>query len=334
MFVTVLLELVGSALAITNMIIMWTSYPWRLGTGIACVNMVMDQGSLLASLSVLEILMQVVLETGNLVYFFVIIDRYSTFGMFIPGGNSRVVRKRIVAISVFFYILTFVQLFVVNVGISPSDILTIHHPRCITAFMFQLGFVDVVGALDLTVAYYLCGTAFSVDKQWMILSLPSDVSVTKSENGAEATQHVTTGFGIPSNRSSRRIPRDSELSPPFTINELSDDLKLSPEVIEADDPQEDPPSLWASLLSQVLSNKSCRRVAVLLLLSLSVDSFALILCILPLAVDELANSKRAFELIAVHLVLLHIISSLWFLESFKEVVLNKPRKNLVVSSDG
>ncbi|KAI8813518.1 hypothetical protein BJ742DRAFT_788554 [Cladochytrium replicatum] len=51
------------------------------------------------------------------------------------------------------------------------------------------------------------------------------------------------------------------------------------------------------------------------------DVISLVLCILPFGIPSIALVTRAFELIAVHLVLLHILASLWFLESFKEVVL-------------
>ncbi|KAI8806252.1 hypothetical protein BJ742DRAFT_366736 [Cladochytrium replicatum] len=327
MMVCVLFQLLGATLAIAMMFMMLLWFPDHMDASIACTRLTFDLGPARMALSIMEVMEQVLLELGSecntqsshdcriltnrwspdLFYFIVLMDRYYTFRLFIPGGNSAIVRRTIYSTGIFLYLVTIAQIVVANTG-DRSLKLTKSNPHCIAAFVMQLGFVDMIGGVDIMVAYHLSLVALGLDqhakiRSWSILK----GSRSGSRSGASGG--------------------NTELSPIQSAGEYNSFNKLaypnSPITSDANGSTQPFPHHRPSLTvyQRIMLTPHRRRVVFLVIVALSMDMIALALCILPLVSASIGQVTRAFELIAVHLVLMHILASLWFLESFKEVVL-------------
>ncbi|KAI8814515.1 hypothetical protein BJ742DRAFT_766331 [Cladochytrium replicatum] len=313
MLVCLMLELLGASLAIVMMFMMLMWFPERLEASIACTRLTFNQGPGLTALSLMEVFEQTILELGNVFYFLVIMDRYYIFRLFVPGGTSDKVRISLYATGAFLYLVTLAQIVVANTG-DRSEKLTKGHPHCIAAFVMQLGFVDMIGAVDIMVAYHLCLVALGLDqyamsRSWSILG----GSRSESRNGrsTELEHNALSPTLSPGEH------HNAFHKPTYTLPPASPDLTTSPRQPQAL-PQ---PRASLTIMQRIMLTPHRRRVVSLLAVALSLDTLALALCVLPLVVPAMGLVTRAFELIAVHLVLMHCVASLWFLESFKEVVL-------------
>ncbi|KAI8813483.1 hypothetical protein BJ742DRAFT_788450 [Cladochytrium replicatum] len=310
MMVCVLFQLLGATLAIAMMFMMLLWFPDHMDASIACTRLTFDQGPARMALSIMEVMEQVLLELGNVFYFIVLMDRYYTFRLFIPGGNSTFIRRSIYGSGIFLYLVTIAQIVVANTG-DRSLKLNKSNPHCIAPFVMQLGFIDLIGGVDIMVAYHLSLVALGLDqyaknRSWSILKS----SRSGSRNGASGRDNTE----LSPIQSAGEYNSFNKLSQP--TSPMSSDITGSHSANTFPHPR---PSL--TVYQRIMLTPHRRRVVFLVIVALSMDVMALALCVLPLISSSIGQITRTFELIAVHLVLMHILASLWFLESFKEVVL-------------
>ncbi|KAI8808704.1 hypothetical protein BJ742DRAFT_258329 [Cladochytrium replicatum] len=157
-FLSLFLGLVASILSLIQIVLIWQVFPESFPIPIAVAPAVWDQGAQRAGLTVVEILEQMAAQGTAVAYFFLLMDRYTAFKFFMPGGTNKTVRQWIYIVAFVCVLARIVQWIVVNV--IPQKIF---EDRCILAifnmtevllFLFNMG-------LDMMCSFALCRAAFT-----------------------------------------------------------------------------------------------------------------------------------------------------------------------------
>ncbi|KAI8813464.1 hypothetical protein BJ742DRAFT_788396 [Cladochytrium replicatum] len=328
MILVLSVEFVAAICSLANLLMIWQYFPERLILPIHCSGFIFDRGWQMTIITVLEMTWQILLQAGAFIYFILIMDRYSAFRMFIPGGQSPTIRMLFFLLGTFLYLLTFAQNILVNVG-ARSDLITLSNPQCIASIALQLGLLVYVSHLDLSIAFFLCRAVLGLDKgagnrSWSILQRPSTnsrKSTAKSKNSRvdeHELQSVEQRTGSNAIASTSNNPLD------FTV--MSDSAtatvgNAAPSNSTTTVPQLPPLPHRRTTLRDVFVSRHRRRVALLLIHAQLMELVMITSYTFPIFIPGLVQRTRAFHAISMLTFLMHLVTNLWFLESFKEVVL-------------
>ncbi|KAI8813514.1 hypothetical protein BJ742DRAFT_788531 [Cladochytrium replicatum] len=173
-----------------------------------------------------------------------------------------------------------------------------------------MGHVFFVGTLDLAIAFFLYRTALSLDKvrSWSVLQRPfGQRSSEVSRSIVEHNELVSMNQNTTASTASQRAGQAS-----MPASGGSEVTVYSPNM------QRSQPR---TLIQKIFSSRHHRRVTLLLILAVFMQVLGGSFFVIPVAFPGLSQKSRAYESISMNLYLLHLLVILWFLESFKEVVL-------------
>ncbi|KAI8806272.1 hypothetical protein BJ742DRAFT_817207 [Cladochytrium replicatum] len=152
---TLSIILVGTLSRIGEFLFVCFLLPAELEASPILQRLVTDQGWIPLIDGVWDIISQIINQFAALCFFGVLLDRYKTFGFFLPFGTHRRFRLSLAGVGFSFFIIYYVHFVLVNFFEEPFD--TMERSLIVITRSLPIAYVTV---LDLTVSVLLCRAAF------------------------------------------------------------------------------------------------------------------------------------------------------------------------------